>query len=281
MDVELSLRQRHYLERLYTYTAVIGVIAVLMVPMAWGVLSSIRPSEELFSWPPAIVPSAVSMENYRTLLAETGFAQFFLNSIVVAVMAMAMTLIVAIPAAYGISRYEFRGREYIANLSTLVYMFPLILLGIPLFIIFSTFSLTNSRIGLALAHTAFALPFALLLLRVFFNDIAPEIEESAKIMGASRYTIVREIVLPLSMPGIIATMIFTMAVSWNEYLFALILIEDSSRYTLPLGIASLIDLATTNWGMVMAGVMAMVVPPTILIFFLYKYLIKGFGVSTL
>jgi len=279
--MELSLRQRHYLERLYTYAAVVGIIAVLMVPMAWGVLSSVRPSEELFSWPPAIVPSAVSIENYRTLLAETGFAQFFLNSIVVAVMAMAMTLVVAIPAAYGISRYEFRGREYIANLSTLVYMFPLILLGIPLFIIFSTFSLTNSRVGLALAHTAFALPFALLLLRVFFNDIAPEIEESAKIMGASRYTIVREIVLPLSMPGIIATMIFTMAVSWNEYLFALILIEDSSRYTLPLGIASLIDLATTNWGMVMAGVMAMVAPPTILIFFLYKYLIKGFGVSTL
>lgn len=281
MDLDLTLRQRHYLERTFTYVTIFGVTLVLMIPMIWGFLSTVRPSRELFSWPPVIVPSEIGLSSYRTLLEQTNFVQFFVNSLVVAILAMVFTLLIAVPAAYSISRYEFHGRQYIANLSTFVYMFPLILLGIPLFIIFNGLELTNSRVGLALAHSAFALPFALLLLRVFFNDIAPEIEESAKIIGASRYTVVREIVLPLSMPGIIATMIFTAAVSWNEYFFALIILSNSKLYTLPLGIANLIGMATTDWGMIMAGVMAMVVPPTLLIFFLYKYLIKGFGVSSL
>lgn len=281
MKLDLSLRQRHYLERAFTYGSIILVTLLLMIPMIWGFLSTLRPSRELFSWPPVIVPADLSLSSYQLLLERSDFLQFFVNSLIVAIMAMIFTLVVSVPAAYAISRYEFLGRNYVANLSTLVYMFPLILLGIPLFIIFNGFGLTNSRVGLALAHTAFALPFAILLLRVFFNDISPEIEESAKIVGASRYTIVREIVLPLSMPGLIATTIFTAAVSWNEYLFALIILSDSSLYTLPLGIANLIGMATTNWGMIMAGVMAMVVPPTLLIFFLYKYLIKGFGVSSL
>ena len=281
MDLDLTLRQRHYLERTFTYVTVFVVTLVLMIPMIWGFLSTVRPSRELFSWPPVIVPTDIGLNSYRALLEQTNFVQFFMNSLFVAILAMIFTLLIAVPAAYSISRYEFHGRQYIANLSTFVYMFPLILLGIPLFIIFNGLELTNSRVGLALAHSAFALPFALLLLRVFFNDIAPEIEESAKIIGASRFTIVREIVLPLSMPGIIATMIFTAAVSWNEYFFALIILSNSKLYTLPLGIANLIGMATTNWGMIMAGVMAMVVPPTLLIFFLYKYLIKGFGVSSL
>lgn len=281
MRLDLTLSQRRYLERFFTYGAVFTVTLLLMIPMIWGFLSTVRPSRELYSWPPVIIPSEFSVRNYQLLFEQTDFAQFFVNSLIVAILAMIFTLVVSVPAAYAISRYEFHGRQYIANLSTFVYMFPLILLGIPLFIIFNGVGLTNSRVGLALAHTAFALPFALLLLRVFFNDISPEIEESAKIVGASRYVIVRKIVLPLSMPGIIATMIFTVAVSWNEYFFALIILNRSELYTLPLGIANLIGMATTNWGMIMAGVMAMVLPPMLLIFFLYKYLIKGFGVSSL
>lgn len=281
MRFNLTLTQRRYFERIFTYGAISTVTLLLMIPMIWGFLSTVRPSRELYSWPPVFIPSEFTVRNYQLLLEQTNFTQFFVNSLIVAILAMIFTLIVSVPAAYAISRYEFNGRQYIANLSTFVYMFPLILLGIPLFIIFNGIGLTNSRVGLALAHTAFALPFALLLLRVFFNDIAPEIEESAKIVGASRYVIVRKIVLPLSMPGIIATMIFTVAVSWNEYFFALIILNRSELYTLPLGIANLIGMATTNWGMIMAGVMAMVVPPMLLIFFLYKYLIKGFGVSSL
>jgi multiple sugar transport system permease protein len=193
---------------------------------------------------------------------------------------MILTLIIAIPASYSISRYEYRGREFIANSSTLIYMFPLILLGIPLFIIFRGFGLTNSLFGLAVAHTAFALPFAILLLRVFFSDIAPEIEESAKLTGASRLTIIRRIILPLSLPGIVATVIFTMAVSWNEFFFAFILINENRLYTLPLGIANLVNMATTNWGLILGGVIIMTIPPVLLIFVLYKYLIRGFAVST-
>ena len=152
----LSIRQRDYLERAVTYSLVIGTTVVLMIPMIWGVLSSMRPSQELFSWPPAIVPSSLTLENYRLLLETTSFSQYFVNSIAVAILAMIFTLSIATPAAYAVTRYEFIGRKYITNMSTIIYMFPLVLLGLPLFVIFSQLNLTNSRLGLALTHTAFA-----------------------------------------------------------------------------------------------------------------------------
>jgi len=278
---DLSLRQRHYVERVTTYGLVIGMTLLLMIPMIWGVLSTVRPSQELFTWPPAIVPSDITFENYALLLEQTNFVQYFMNSLVTALLAMVFTLVIAIPAAYAVTRYEFRGRKYITNLSTIIYMFPLVLLGLPLFVIFSKFSLTNSRVGLAMTHTAFALPFALMLLRVFFNDVAPEIVESARLVGASRLTIIRKIILPLSLPGIVATVIFVMALSWKEYFFALLMMNDNALYTLPIGIANLINMATTHWGLILGGVMIMSLPPMVLIFFLYDYLLEGFSVSTL
>ncbi|WP_227355745.1 carbohydrate ABC transporter permease [Haladaptatus salinisoli] len=278
---DLSLRQRHYVERATTYGLVVTMTVILMIPMIWGVLSTIRPSRELFSWPPKIIPSNLTLENYRLLFETTNFIQYFTNSLITAVLAMVFTLAIATPAAYAVTRYEFHGRKYITNLSTIIYMFPLVLLGLPLFVIFSRFSLTNSRIGLALTHTAFALPFALMLLRVFFNDISPEIVESARLVGASRITIIRKIILPLSLPGIVATVIFVMALSWKEYFFALLMMNDNSLYTLPIGIANLVNIATTNWGLILGGVMIMSLPPMILIFFLYDYLLEGFSVSTL
>lgn len=279
--IDFTLRQRRYIERAFTYSAVILMTGLLMVPMAWGVLSTIRPPSELFTWPPVIIPSRLTLENYRLLLESTAFVQYFINSLLTAVLAMIFTLLIATPAAYAVTRYEFRGRRFVSNFSTFIYMFPLVLLGLPLFVIFSKTGLTNSRIGLALTHTVFALPFALMLLRVFFNDISPEIVESARIVGASRLTIIRRIILPLSLPGLVATVIFVMALSWKEYFFALLLMNDSSLYTLPIGIANLINMATTNWGLILGGVMIMSLPPMVLIFFLYDYLLEGFSVSTL
>lgn len=278
---DLTLRQRHYLERVTTYGLVVGMTVLLMIPMVWGVLSSVRPSQELFAWPPKLIPSSITLDNYRLLLETTEFTQYFINSLVVAVLAMVFTLSIATPAAYAVTRYEFFGRKYVTNLSTIIYMFPLVLLGIPLFVIFSQIGLTNSRLGLALTHTAFALPFALMLLRVFFKDISPAIVESARLVGAGRITIIRRIILPLSLPGIVATVIFVMALSWKEYFFALLLMNKNALSTLPIGIASLIGMSTTNWGLILGGVMIMSLPPMVLIFFLYDYLLEGFAVSTL
>lgn len=277
----LTLRQRHYLERAVTYTLVVSMTVLLMIPMVWGFISTIRPSQELFTWPPVIVPSDISFQNYVALFETTNFPTYFVNSLLTAVFAMIFTLSIAIPAAYAVTRYEFYGRRWVTNLSTIIYMFPLILLGLPLFVIFSQTGLTNSFIGLALTHTAFALPFAIMLLRVFFSDISPAIVESARLIGASRITIVRRIILPLSLPGIVATVIFVMALSWKEYFFALLLMRSNELYTLPIGIANLINMATTNWGLILGGVMIMSLPPMLLIFFLYDYLLEGFSVSSL
>lgn len=278
--MRLTISKRNHLHNIATYFLVVVGIILLLFPVWWGILSSLKPSAEVFSWPPTFIPSGITLEHYRTLLEQTDFLLNLLNSVVVAILTIIMTLLVAIPAAYSITRYQFAGRKYIVNLSTFIYMFPYIFIAIPLFLIFARFYLINTRFGLAVAHTTTALPIALIFLYVFFKDIPPEMEEYARIVGASRLQIITKVLAPLALPGIIATTIYIWVHSWIEYFFALVLLNSTDLYTLPLGIAGLIDVATVSWGMVMAGAIAMSLPPIFLIFYLQKHLIKGFAITT-
>lgn len=275
----LTIRQRRLLKQSITYVLVISAIVVLMFPIWWGIFSSIKPSQAVFAWPPVFIPSEITLSHYRELLESTAFVNYFKNSTIVAILTMIMTLLVTIPAAYSISRYDFRGRKYLVNLSTFIYMFPYVFIGIPFFIIFARVNLVNTLPGLAVAHTATALPIALMFLYVFFADIPEEMEESARVAGASRTAIVTKILGPLALPGVVATMIYVWVHSWIEYFFALVILNSSDLYTLPLGIAGLINIATVNWGMVMAGVIAMSLPSILVIFYLQKHLLRGFAVA--
>jgi ABC-type glycerol-3-phosphate transport system permease component len=227
--------------------ALIFAALVLLIftafPFAWMASTALKPSREIFVTPPTLWPTYVTLDNLSRLFAETRFLTYFRNSLVVSFATVGLTLLVSVPAAYGLTRFRFHGRETIAGLILFTYMFAPIMIIIPFFVAMRFLGLTNTHLGLILAYTAFCLPFNLWLLRTFFQSIPLELEEAALIDG-SRLQAVVHVVVPLALPGIVATGIFTFILAWNDYIFARILLSADELKTLPVGIA---DLYTRAW----------------------------------
>lgn len=277
---DLTLSQSRYANKTITYSLLAVTILVLQFPILWGFFQSFRSQRLLFSWPPVIFDTTFTVENYVNFIQIPGVPIMFVNSILVAILAVIITLAIAVPAAYAVARYEFPGRSLVVSWSTIIYMFPYVLLAIPFFIIFGRLGLVNTRLGLAIPHAVTGLPFVLLLLTVFFLDIPEEMEESARIMGASQFTILRRVTIPLALPGIIAVAVWSALASWREFFFALIMMTNEDLYTLPVGIEQLFHAITlTKWGVMLAGLILLTVPPMLMIFWLQKYLMKGFALT--
>jgi len=186
-------------------------------------------------------------------------------------------LLVSTPAAYSLTRFRFPGRETLAGLVLFAYMFAPIMIIVPFCVMMRYIGLNNSHVGLVLAYTAFCLPFNLWLLRTFFQSIPVEIEQAAMIDGASRWQAVVLVVMPLALPGIIATGIFTFILAWNDYIFARVLLSADELKTLPIGIADLYNASVVDWGMIMAAGLLVIAPVLFVFVFIQKYMVAGWG----
>ena len=180
--------------------AALALLLFTAFPFAWMASTALKPSREIFVTPPTLWPAHVTLDNVGRLFAETRFLTYFRNSLIVSFATVGLTLLVSVPAAYGLTRFRFRGRETIAGLILFTYMFAPIMIIIPFYVAMRFLGLTNTHLGLILAYTAFCLPFSLWLLRTFFQSIPLEIEEAAMIDG-SRLQAVIYVVLPLALPG--------------------------------------------------------------------------------
>jgi multiple sugar transport system permease protein len=254
-----------------------ALVLFTAAPFAWMVLTAFKPRTEIFVSPPALLPSAFTLDNVLRLFAETRFATYLANSALVAAGTVALTLAVAIPGAYALTRFRWPGREAISITVLFTYMFAPIMVIIPFYVLMRTLELTNTRLGLVLGYSAFCLPFALWLLRTFFQSIPLDLEEAALTDGASRLEAVRYILLPLAAPGLIATATFTFILAWNDYIFARVLLSADELKTLPVGIADLYNASVVDWGMIMSAGMLVLVPVFIVFLFIQKYLVAGWG----
>lgn len=260
----------------------IGAVLAVDFPIAWMPLSSIKEFGDLFSSPPRIVPREITFRHYITLFERTGFGTYFVNSTVVALATVALSLLLSLPAAYALTRYRFPGREAYARFALLAYMFPPVFLAIPLFVILVRMRLGNSYVGLVLTHMTFALPFSIWLLRAFFRAVPLELEEAAWVDGATQLQGVWHVVLPLSFAGVMATAIFTAVLSWNDYLFAAILMTTEGKKTLPLAVALLTsEASSTEWGVIMAAGVLVTIPAVALFAGMHRYVVQGIGVGAL
>lgn len=250
-------------------------------PFLWMVSTALKESREIFATPPTIIPRAIAFENIARLFSETQALTYMRNSIVVSLASVALTIAVSTPAAYGLTRFQFRGREKIAATVLFTYMFAPIMIIVPFYVMMRFFGLTNTHFGLILAYTAFCLPFGLWMLRTFFQSIPLDIEHAAMIDGASRFQTVVYVVLPLAMPGVIATSIFTFILTWNDYIFARILISADELKTLPVGIADLYNASVVDWGMIMAAGLLVLSPVLVVFFVIQKYMVAGLGAGAL
>jgi ABC-type glycerol-3-phosphate transport system permease component len=242
------------------------------------VATAFKPPPELFTRPPTLLPAHPTLENFQRVLTETGFLTFFRNSTIVAITTTAIVLVVSALGAHAIVSFRIRGRELIGQVFLLAYMLPSTAVLIPLYLIIARLGLTNPLLGLIVAYTSLILPFSLWMMRAFFEGIPREVEQAALIDGASRLEAFVDVVLPQAVPGIIATGVFSFILCWNEYLFAMVMINKSDMRTLPVGvIASLITGQAIEWGMVMAAASMMAVPLLIAFLFLQRFVVEGFG----
>jgi ABC-type glycerol-3-phosphate transport system permease component len=263
--------------RLGLYTAGVALLIFGAFPLFWMLTTSLKPSAEIFATPPGLVPTHPTLDNFRRLFADTYFTVFFRNSVAVAGATVALTLTVASLGAYGLTRYAFRGRETVAALILLTYMFAPIMIIIPFYILVKQLGIVNTRLALVLSYTTFCLPFCLWVLRAFFQSIPLELEEAALVDGAGRGRTVWYVVLPLALPGLIAAAIFTFILAWNDFLFALVLITSDELKTLPVGVNDLFNATIVDWGMIMAAGVMITVPTVLFFAAVQRYLVQGWG----
>lgn len=246
-------------------------------PFLWMVSTSFKPPAEVFAQPPAFIPQEPTWDNFRRLFTTTNFLIYFKNSLVVSGAAVLLTMIVSAAGAYSLTRYQYAGREKIAGLILCTYMFAPIMIVIPFFILAKKVGIENTQFALVLAFTSFCLPFTLWLMRAFFATIPLELEEAALVDGAGRVRALAYIVLPLALPGIIATSIFTFILAWNDYIFTRILITSDELKTLPVGVQDLFHSALIDWGLIMAAGMMITIPALLFFLSVQRYLIRGWG----
>lgn len=264
-----------------TLSIVAPVAVAMLFPLIWIVSVSLKGDAEQFVTPPTLVPLVPVLSNYGRLLSETNFPRYIGNSLFVASATVVLSLLAGCPAAYAMARFKTLARPGVTSLVLLTYMFPPILIGIPMFVIFSKVGLADSFLGLILAHTTFALPFVMWMMRDFFLAVPVEVEESALVDGCGRLRLLWLIVLPIARPGVVAAGIFTFILSWSDYLYALILIKSESRKTISIGISLFVDSSTIEPGLMMAGSVLITVPVLVAFIFVQRYLVQGLAVGAI
>jgi ABC-type glycerol-3-phosphate transport system permease component len=246
-------------------------------PFLWMASTSLKPPVEVFAQPPSLIPQDPTGDNFRRLFTTTNFLTYFWNSLTVAGLAVLLTMAVSAAGAYSLTRYRYPGRELIARLILCTYMFAPIMVVIPFFILVKTVGIENTHFALVLAFTSFCLPFTLWLLRAFFESIPLELEEAAWVDGAGRLRALVHVVLPLALPGIIATSIFTFILAWNDYIFTRILISSDELKTLPVGVQDLFHSALIDWGLIMASGVLITIPALAFFMAVQRHLVAGWG----
>lgn len=258
-------------------------LVITLVPFYYMFTLSIRSIENLARNPGALFPPAdsITFDTYREVLASTadggqGFVTFMGNSLLIASVAVLASLAVAIPGAYAISRLRFFGRRQISALFLAVYLFPAILLAIPLFVIFTKLGLRGSIVGLMIVYASQTVPVTIHMLKTYFDSVPVSLEESAAVEGASRLQIIRKVTLPLAGPAIMATGLFVFMIAWNEFLFALLfLVEKRDAWTVSLGLSQLAGSIEIPTNVLMAGAVILTLPIIVLFFLTERFLVEG------
>ncbi len=257
------------------YLLALVFAAVAVFPFAWMAVSSIKPLQELYTAPPVWLPRAPTLANYAKVLFSSNIPRYFFNSSVISLGSTALALVLAVLASYGFARFRFRGRRVLQASILVGQLLPTATIIVPLYIVLSALGLINTYLGLILVYMILTLPLSVWMLIGYFRAIPIELEEAAIIDGASRMMVLLRILLPLSLPGIVAIVVYDFVSTWNEFIFALCFATDSTVKTLPIGLAEFSTEFNTDWGAVMAASMVMTLPIVALFLAMQKLFIGG------
>ncbi len=255
-------------------------LLVVLVPFWWIASMSFKTYEQIQFAVSIYVPKPFTWENYVALLSGTRFPLWFRNSLVTAVVVTLSTTVIASLSGYAVARLRFPGRESVATLILALYLVPPALLFIPLYRVLAELGATNSLTALFLSYPTFTVPFCTWLLIGFFKALPRELEEAAFVDGATRTAALIRVLLPLAAPGIVASAIFAFTLSWNEFLYALVFIQDETVVTVPVGLNLLIYGDVFSWGQLMAASVITTVPVVALYVFIHRWMVEGLAAGS-
>jgi multiple sugar transport system permease protein len=258
------------------YLALAFMVLFNLVPFFWMATSSLKTDYEVIDYPATILPREVTFGAYVRMWTQENFIQYFKNSVIVSISTAAISSLIGALAAYGFSRFAFRGKSLIMTLFLASQMIPGVLLVGPYFKMLTYVELYDTLLGLILSQTTITLPFSIWMLKGYIDTVPIEIDQAAMVDGASRTRIFFTIVLPNIMPGLVATIIFAFLLSWGDLLWALCLISDTSKQTMTLGITQLVGQFRVQWSEIMAATVIATIVPATLYLMLQNFLVKGF-----
>ena len=264
------------LEKFALHTFLIHAIALVVVPVVWILDVAVSPGNILGG----AIGDAFTLEHFRTVLGGENFWLWTRNSVVVAVGTTIVGLLLAIPAGYAFSRYNFSGRKGSMFVFMLIQMFPGIVILVPYFMVMKTLGLLNTSIGLIIAYSVTALPLCVWMLKGFFDSVPRALEEAAVLDGCSQLEVFFRIVLPLSLPAVAITALFSFLTAWNEFLLALVFNTSNDAYTLPVGLSSMIPATGQQWGDFAAASLVVSIPIVVLFVLFQKALIQGLSAGS-
>lgn len=258
-----------------SYLILIFFSILVLIPVLWMVVTALKTPLETMNTPPTWIPKDPSLGSFGRLWQDYPFGSFFRNSVIIVFFSMVVSVFFACLAGYGVSRFKFRGKKFMTTFILITQMFPSVMLLVPFYSVINQLKLINTHLGLIIVYISFTIPFSTWMMIGFFKSLPLELDEAARIDGCTVWQTFWRVVLPLTLPGIASTCIYSFITSWNEYMFAFILTNSPDMRTLSVGIAELNGFQQILWNDMMAASLIASIPLIMLFIFLQKYFISS------
>lgn len=250
-------------------------LIVMIFPLYWMLITSLKPQKDIFKLPIMYWPKELSLQNYENMFRITKFHIYIMNSLIVSLSAALIVLVVATFSSYVLARFKFRGSGQVLFFFFLTQVIPSFIGFGPLYLMLSKMDLVNTRIGLILVYTVMCIPFSAIMLKGFFQRVPSSLEEAAQIDGCSRFGALVRVILPVMLPGLSATFIFSFVQNWNELFFSVIVINSENLKTIPVAMNSFITKFDVDWGSMSAATVLSVIPTMVLFALCQKLIVQG------
>ena len=253
------------------------VLCALLFPLFWIVVTSLKTEQEIFQIPPTLFPTKLNLKSYAAQLGSGDFNMFrsFANSMVIALGSMMLSVVLAVPASYGIAKYRFKGRKLMLLGFMVTQMLPVSVLLTPMFIMFRNMHVYNTPFAAILADATLGIPFSVLILKNYFASIPKELEEAAYIDGCNRFVAFIRVLIPIAKPGVIVCSIFSFLYAWGDLAYGMTFIIDQQKRPITAGIFNFMGQYGTKWSYLTAFAVVTIIPVALIFIFMQKYIISG------
>ncbi len=274
MDEEKKIRG---MKNVFLCIAAVLLLCVLLFPVFWIVVTSLKTEQEIFQIPPTIIPEQLNLKSYAAQVETGDFNMFrsFGNSILISVGAMLIAVVLAVPASYGIAKYRFKGRGFILLSFLVTQMLPVAVLLTPMFMLFKGMHVYNTPMAAILADATIGIPFSILILKNYFASIPKELEEAAYIDGCNRFSAFIRVLIPIAKPGVMVCAIFSFLYAWGDLAYGMTFIIDQQKRPITAGIFNFMGQYGTKWSYLTAFAVVTIIPVALIFIFMQKYIISG------